>query len=316
MTHPPLSRRTLLTAVPLLALAACSAPRGDEQVVIATGGTKGVYYSYGLAMADAIGPRLRGARIHVTPTLGSVDNLEQIADGEAGMAIVAADAALDAVAGRAEFSAPVPIRAIARLYDDVIHLVARADSAIRSVNDLPGHRISLGPTGSGTELIARRMLQVAAVTLPGADVVPLGINESVDALATGRIDAFFWSGGLPTVGVTELSRQLPIRLVDLGDLSPGMRSAYGLSYRRAAVPAGTYGIPDEISTIAVPNYLVVDRLLAEDLVHDITAGLFAERSSMARRLPVIGALDLAQAIYTSPIELHPGAVRFYREDRS
>ncbi len=315
MSGGRVSRRAVLAAGPLLLLAGCAAPRRDEQIVIATGGTKGVYYSYGLAMADAISSRLRGAHLKVTPTLGSVDNLQQIGAGTASMAIVAADAALDAVAGRAEFDVPIAIRTVARLYDDVIHLVVRANSPIHALRNLPGHRVSLGPSGSGTELIARRMLEIGGVGLDPVDVEPLGINESVDALSAGHIEGFFWSGGLPTVGVTELSRQVPIRLIDLGDLSPGMRSSYGLSYRRAAVPAGTYGIHDDISTIAVPNYLVVERILDDDLVFDITAGLFANRAAMAHRVPAVGALDLAQAIYTAPIELHPGALRFYRSTR-
>lgn len=314
--HPAvISRRSLLLGVPVLAIAACSAPRDEEEIVLATGGTKGVYYSYGLAMAEAIGPRLQGTRLRVVSTMGSVDNLQQIADGEAQMAIVAADAALDAVDGRAEFQAPVAICAIARLYDDIVHLVTRADSSIRSIGDLPGRRVSLGPAGSGTELIARRMLEVAGVTLHESDLDPLGINESVEALAAGTVEAFFWSGGLPTVGVTELVRHVPIRLVDLGELSLGMRTTYGLSYRRALVPAGTYGIEGDISTIAVPNFLVVDRRLEASLVYDVTAGLFAQRTVMARRVAAVRALDLAEAIYTVPIDLHDGALRYYRATR-
>lgn len=310
-----ISRRTLLLGAPLAVLAGCTASREGQRVVIATGGTKGVYYSYGLAMADAIEPSLDGARLSVESTLGSVDNLRQIARGQARMAIVAADAAADAVAGRSEFEVAVPIRALARLYDDVIHLVTRADSGIRSIRDLIGHRVSLGPSGSGTELIARRMLEVAGVTLADDDLVPLGINESVASLADGDIDAFWWSGGVPTVGVTELVSDTDIRMIDLGELSSGLRAAYGLSYRWAMVPAGTYGIPEDISTIAVPNVLVADAAMDAGLVFDITAGLFAERARMARRVAAVGALDLGEAIYTAPIELHPGALRFYRQNR-
>lgn len=312
----PISRRALFAASGALFVAAC-APKAkpNRPIVLATGDTKGVYYSYGVELAAALAPDLGGVGIEVRSTSGSVDNLQRISSGTADMAIVAADAALDAAAGRASFPAPVPLKAIARIYDDFIHLVVLTDSPIRSIADLVGHRVSLGSPGSGTELIAKRMLQVAGVAVPPADNLRLGINECIPALGSGNIDAFFWSGGLPTVGVTELADAKPIRLIDLGTLTAGMRALGGLSYRSATVPAGTYGIRSDTTTIAVPNFLVVERGLDEDTVFSITANLFRRRAEMAQRVSAIGKLDIGQAIYTSPIELHPGALRYFRGTR-
>ncbi|WP_029138330.1 TAXI family TRAP transporter solute-binding subunit [Nakamurella lactea] len=311
-----LSRRTLLAGAGALLLAGCGpSPRSSRPIVLATGDTKGVYYSYGIEVANALAFELGGVTIEVRSTSGSVDNLQRIARGTADLAIVAADAALDAASGRANFPAPVSFDGVARLYDDFIHLVVPADSPIRSVTDLPGHRLSLGSPGSGTELIAGRILETAAVSIDPADNLHLGINECILAMSQGRLEAFFWSGGLPTVGVTELAATTPIRLIDIGGLSAGMRTLAGLSYRSATVPARTYGIPEEITTIAVPNYLVVARNMSEDLVFGFTEGLFRHRDEMAQRVSAIGKLDIGRAIYTAPIELHPGALRYYRSTR-
>ncbi len=236
------ARRRVLTALALLAIAvgtvfgtasaAPARPAADEPVVIATGGTKGVYYQYAQSFAAASHNRLRQVRL--LDTLGSVNNINLLAAGRATFAICAADAAMDGYAGEGVFPRGVPLRAVARLYDDYIHLVVPAESAVRSLADLRGLRVSVGPDGSGTALIADRILGVAGFD-PHRDIDRrvLSINDSVAALQSGGVDAFFWSGGLFTAGITELGNAMAIRLVSLVRL--GHRAAQPLRQR---VPAG------------------------------------------------------------------------------
>ena len=316
MTAP----RRLLGAlvVVLLAVAGCGAggpavPPGT--VEIATGSTQGVYYRYGTAFASVIDAELPGVRARVRATQGSVENLQRVADGQSTVAFSAADAAADAVTGQGAFTRPLRIRALARVYDDYLHLVVRADSPIEDAAGLRGHRVSVGQAGSGTEIIAERVL--AALHLdPDRDVVParLGIDASVRALRQGRVDAFFWSGGLPTAGVAALAREMPIRLVPLGDLVPALRR-YSGSYRAAAVPAGTYpGVP-AVLTVAVPNYLVTRAGTDAGLVYALTRLLFLSRERVAREVSLAGVLDARAAIETAPVPLHPGALRYYRDTK-
>ncbi len=175
---------------------------------IATGGTGGVYYPYGGAIARVISAHLPGVEATAEVTAASVDNLKLVRDKKSDIAFTLADTLDDAVAGRGAFSrrGPVPARVLAVLYDNYTHLVATGSSGVARVADLAGKHVSMGAAGSGTELVATRMLRAAGLD-PGRDVRPvsLGVSQSVDALKDGKIDAFFWSGGIPTAAVLDLA---------------------------------------------------------------------------------------------------------------
>jgi hypothetical protein len=281
-------------------------------VVLATGGTKGVYYAYGTTLAAEVERRSPGVDASVTATTGSVDNLRMVADGRATFAFTAGDAAAEAFQGGDLFRRPVPIRAVARVYDDYIHLVVRRGSPVRSVRDLVGRRVSLGSPGSGTALIAGRLLRVAGVPASRVEAAALGINESVAALQGGDLDAFFWSGGLPTAGVEELAAATPVRLVALDGLADPMRARFGSAYRSATVPAGMYGGGEPVATIAVPNLLVCREDADALLVEHLAETLFGARDALGRTVPQAEAVDERAAIATFPVPLHPGAERYFR----
>jgi TRAP transporter TAXI family solute receptor len=290
------------------------APPGT--VRIATGTPEGVYYRYGTALAGVVGSRLPGVHAEVDATEGSVDNLRRIAAGRATVAFSAADAAADAATGRGDFRTALPIRAVARVYDDYVHLVVRADSPIRTPADLRGRRVSLGQPGSGTGLISGRVLQVLGL-VPSRDLAAarhLGLAGSAAALRAGHVDAFFWSGGLPTTGITDLAAGLPVRLVPLGDLARGMR-VHSRTYRAASVPAGTYPGVLQVQTLAVPDYVVTRAGTDSALVYQLTRALFEARDQLAATVPIAGMLEARSAIETSPVPLHPGALQYYRDTK-
>jgi hypothetical protein len=289
--------------------------RGELKIL--TGGTQGVYYGYGLQLAHAINSRLDGVEASAVVTTASVENLRRVSAEPNVFAFTAADAASAAVSGRTPFSKPEPVRAVARIYDEYIHLVVRKDAPIRTIADLRKRRVSIGLNGSGTELIADRLFDVAPdIDLSDVTVSRLGINGSVSALQAGTIDAFFWQGGLPTSGVAELAKQLPIRLVPLDGLADALREQpWDPAYRRGTVPQGTYGGVDETPTIAVPDLLVTRADTDAGLVRQVTRILFEARAELAAAVPVGYALDRRSAIATSPVPLHDGALRYYRETK-
>jgi TRAP transporter TAXI family solute receptor len=251
-------------------------------------------------------------RPEVVPTTGSVENLRLLAAHQVDVAFVAADVAAQALAGRPLFPAPLAVAAIARAYDDYLHLVVPLESGIDALQRLPGRRVSLGPLGSGTAFMAERLLDAAGLPSHAVRVSRLGINESVAALRAGRLDGFFWSGGLPTSGVTELAAGRPIRLVPLGRHAPSLRQRYGAVYRTGTVPAGVYGLRERVATIAVPNLLACRADADRDGVRALTRALFAGRDVLARRVPQAEALDERSAIATFPLPLHLGAQDHYR----
>jgi TRAP transporter TAXI family solute receptor len=182
------------------------------------------------------------------------------------------------------------------------------------VEDLADRAVSLGADGSGTELIASRLLGVAGVDVDtDLRASRLGLDESAAAFAEGRLDAFFFSGGIPTSAIQMLARAMPIRLLDLTALVPAMRQRYGEVYTERTIPASAYWLNGPVTTIGVANYLVVANAMAEPLAYDLIRVLFANRDVLATAHPEGRRLDRVTAINTSPLPLHPGAQRYYRE---
>jgi uncharacterized protein len=285
-----------------------------EPMTISGGGTTGIYYGYGGELAAVLSGRL-GVPAEVLETGGSIENLNQLASGDSQLAFSAADAASDAVAGREPFDEPLPVLAVARVYDDFVHLVVPAHSPVRTIEDLAGRTVSLGAVGSGTELIARRLLGAANLDPDDMDNVALGIDGSIEAMLEGELDAFFWSGGLPTPGVNELAGQLQIRLLDLRGLVEAVRDEHSRAYRHGVVPRGTYGLFDDVGTMAVPNFLMVRADAPDEIAYHVVEALFEERSAIAATVPAAALLDRPRAIFTEPVELHPGALRYYRDTK-
>jgi TRAP transporter TAXI family solute receptor len=316
-----LLRGAFLPVLLLCALSGCWVLPGERShtptghVVIASGGTQGVYYMYARALARELESRAPGLDVEIAPTAGSVENLEWVDDGRAMLAFTADDAAAGAVNGASPFRRALPITAVSRVYDDYMHLVVPATSSVRSISDLAGRTVSVGPPGSGTALIVDRLFTVAGLARKSIHAFELGINESVEALRRGSIDGFFWSGGLPTSGVHDLSREVPLRLVALGELAPAMQTRFGAAYHQAAIPAGTYGLVDQVDTIAIPNFIVCRDDTDADLVRFVLSTLFSSRDAIAGGVPVAAVLDRRVAIETAPVPLHAAALRWFHDTK-
>ena len=286
---------------------------------IATGGTGGVYYPYGGGLAKVLNEHLPGVRASAEGTAASVDNLKFLRDGRADIAFTLADTLSDAVHARGAFagSAPVPATRLAVLYSNYTHLVTLTGSGIRSMGDLRGKVVSTGAPGSGTEVIAFRILKAAGLD-PARDVQRqgLGASESADALKDRKVDAFFWSGGLPTAAIQDLSRTsgISMRLIPTADLLPALQREFGGLYFALQVPPAAYpGVDAAIPVVGVANALVVHRSMDEQLAYDITRLLFERQADLAAIHPEARHLSLATAVQGSPADFHSGAIRYYRE---
>lgn len=306
----------LLTAIGLavtagvVAVACTGGSAGLNGVVrIATSEQTGVYYIYGQAVAGLIRAKMPDVEVSVLTTTASVENLQLVTDRQADVGFTQADVA-------ATWMTRASLVALARLYDDYVHVVVPAQAPVRTLADLRGRRVAMGATGSGTEVTATRLLTVAGLS-PLTDVRPvrLGLDESVTALRQGAVDAFFFSGGLPVAVITALARDIPIRLLDLGAYVAPMRHQFGEQYSERVVPRSTYGTPP-VATVGIANYLVVRPDMREEMAYALTRLLFDGRDILAQAHPAGARLNMRSAIDTYPLNLHPGAVRFYRERKT
>jgi uncharacterized protein len=289
---------------------------GGGRLSIATGGTAGVYFVYGGGLAKVISSNMEGYRATAETTSASVDNLILIQKGSSDIAFTLGDTALDAVQGREAFKEKVPMQALAQIYDNYTQVVAKRGSGIETIADLKGKRVSVGAPNSGTEVIADRILEEAGIDpKTGIKREGLGVDESVQAMKDGSIDVFFWSGGLPTGAVTDLTTSEKITLLDTTEFTEALKQKYGDVYQNSTIPSGTYkGVSEDVPTIAVPNYLVVNEKMDEQLAFDLTKLLFDHKQDLVAVHPEAKNLDPQKAKEViAPIELHPGAQRYFDE---
>ncbi|GAB3857817.1 TAXI family TRAP transporter solute-binding subunit [Dactylosporangium cerinum] len=287
---------------------------------IATGSTGAVYYAYGNAIAKLAKRYLPNVHASVLTTNASKENVEAVLAGTAEVGFTQAD-----TAGEGHKAAPGQLAALARIYDDYVHLVVAHDSPIQSVEDLRGKRVSVGAARSGTAGTADHILDVASTGSnvgTGADLkasivqLPLNLEASVDALRKRQIDAFFFSGGLAVGLIQGLAETFPIRLLALDKLVQPMRDRFGDYYAERVVPASAYrGISPTVS-IGIANYLVVRVSMPEPLAHGVTRLLFEGRDELAKAHQAAGRLNIRSAISTTPLPLHAGAVRYYRTQKA
>jgi TRAP transporter TAXI family solute receptor len=298
----------------LLPVAACTAgqPPDPTRLVIAAGGEEDVYR----VIAEALGQAATdawSARVDVLETVGPVDNLRAVAEGEADVGFTTVDAAAAAISGERPFEFALQIGALARLYDDYLQVVTRADSRIESLADLEGRRVSVGT--SGTDIIADRVLEAAEVQLGDENREDYGPQTSAEALGAGELDAFFVAGGLPTLVVSSLAETTPIRLLTMPGLVEELQSRHGEYYQPGSVPAGTYGLEAEVATVTVATVLVVRSDLPADFAYRLTELLFDVKPRLVDAHEEARRLDHRSAIATYPVPLHPGAQRYYRAEK-
>jgi uncharacterized protein len=307
-------RKLLIAASACLMMGAVSV-QAQTNLSIATGGTGGTYYPLGGGLAELISSEIDGYKAVAEVTGASVENMGLIHRQDSDLAIALADTVHQAYYGGERFNGnKLNVLALASLYPNAIQIVALADSGITSLEDLKGKRVSVGAPGSGTEVNAKALLESNGMSFEDFDVRSLNFNESADALRDGDIDAGFWSVGPPTSSIVSLATTRDIALVSL--------SKQEVANAREAVPvfapytlrAGIYeGLDAPTSSIGIPNVLTVNSAMSEDLAYKITKLLFEKVEALRAIHPAANDTTVEFSLESTPIPLHPGAVRYYEE---
>ncbi len=299
-------------------LAAAAAAQA-QNISIATGGTGGVYYPLGGGMAAMLSKHVPGMQATAEVTGGSVANLQLIGTGKPYIALTQADAAIDAVRGTDKFTGkPIPVRTLAVLYPNRMHVVSIAGTGVTKMADMKGKRVSTGSGGSATEVFAFRVIEAAGLD-KDKDMTRerLGVAESANALKDRKIDAFFWVGGLPTAAVTDLAHTpgVTIRMIDIADLVPAMTKKHGNIYIRDVIPKATYkGMEADNRAATVTNLLVVHQSMDDKTAYNIVKAMFDHRDELIRVHKEAENIKLEnQKTEASSIPWHPGAIKYFAE---
>ncbi|MBL8908896.1 MAG: TAXI family TRAP transporter solute-binding subunit [Rhizobiales bacterium] len=320
MTRPTFSRRTMISLLGMGAvLSSIGLPAwaATRYLVIGTGGTGGVFYPYGGGLAQLLSKKLPDTQATAEVTGGSVDNVKLLGAGESQIGFSTMDSAFDGMKGEAAYkdAGPQPIAALAILYPSVLHVVASKSSGIRTIADIKGKRASVGSAGSSTESIADRVMAAAGLD-PMADVTRdnLGVSESVNALKDGKIDVFFWIGGVPTPAVKDLvsTHAGDVTFIETGELAARLDETYPNVYIPTTIKGGAYaGVENDLPVLGVDNVLLVPQSLDGALVKEILAAIFDNLAEVQAIHPVAKRLALESASQPSAVPYHPAAIEFY-----
>ncbi|MDR5906561.1 TAXI family TRAP transporter solute-binding subunit [Franzmannia qiaohouensis] len=300
-------------AASLLATAPLAAA---QQLSIATGGTGGVYYPIGGGFAEMINDHIEGADATAEVTGASVENMGLIMRGDADLALALADTVYQAYNGTGDFEQRQieNIRALASVYPNAVQLVTLADSGIESLADLEGKRVSVGAPGSGTELNARALLESNGMSYDDFNPQRLNFNETADAIRDGDIDAGFWSVGPPTSSILNLAATRDIRLIGFSDEEIANAQEDEPVFAPYELAAGMYdGMDEAVQTIGIPNVLVVNSDMDEELAYELTKLLFEHTDELIAVHPAANDTTIEFTMESTPVPLHPGAIRYFEE---
>jgi len=320
-----MNRRALLGAAVtsvFASTAGCGSTRGAPlaKVIIAGGTPGGVYQQLAEAFAREIEARWSIPAEVLTTNNESSDNLRLVAEGKATIGFATVDLCDVALIGDPPFGGILPVAALAGVYEDYLQIIFSADRPIGQISDLARYRVSLGAEGSGTDFLAGRLLHAAGAggSIPKRSYWP-GDHAAAEMLA-GNLDAFFVMGGLPTPSVKMLATKMlehgmRLRVLSIPMEAEDLRGRFRHIYVHRSIPAGTYGIDKEVSTIGVGNVIVIHRDAPDEAAFRLTELLLASQPALAAAHPEARRLDLRTAVSTFTIPLHDGALRYYRSTK-
>lgn len=324
-----MKRRSLLFAMLfatlLLVLAACGGDKKEEggksgdtdrsklKYSFMTGGTSGTYYPLGGGIAKVITDET-GIQVDVLSSNGSANNILDVDAGQAEIAFAQTDVAQYAEEGINTFDGKPTkkVSGVGALYPETIQIVTMAQSGIQSIEDLKGKKVSVGAPGSGTYINAEQILALHGMSIKDdIQAQHLDFGESAGSIKDGNIDAAFITAGTPTGAVEELKASAEVYIVPMADDKIDELIAKYPFYAKNVIPAGTYGLKEDISTVAVMAMMVVSKDLPEDVVYDITKAVFENTDKIAHDKAKM--IDSKTALEGVGIEIHPGAKKYFDE---
>ena len=310
-------KKAVLLLVSILMLAACACGEPAEPangLILSTGDETGTYYQYGLLLSHKVNTATT-TFVAAVASEGSKGNIQALARDEAQFAFTQYDAMLYARQGTETFQSDGPnesFSVVAALYPETVHIVT-LDPGIRSVADLAGRRVSVGPAGSGSWFNAVDVLNAYGMTEEDIVLCQYTQRDAVDAFLDGKLDAAFVVVGAPVRTITALTEERQVYLVGLEEDKIEKLIAEGPAYSRAVIAADVYGTTGDCATVAVDALLIADNDVSDDAVYDFIRGIFDNAPALKKESPFARYLSLEFAGSVTGVPYHPGAARYFSE---
>jgi uncharacterized protein len=318
-----IGQTALVLILAALLLPGVATPGEKFSFSIVSGGTGGVWYPLGGAIGGVIGKNVPNTDATSEATTAAIDNLKLLAAGKAGMAFAYDYHAVWANEGKMPALGKMqPVRVALSFYEQPLHIVTKEGTGIKSVMDLRKRRVSVGAPNSGTEEQADYVLKALGIDW-NKDITreKLGVSESVAALKDGKIDAFFWSGAVPTSSIIDLANTPGLKMVLLpvgGEIADKIMKANPAVFHKTIFVKGAYGdVEKDVDAIAITAVLNVMENFPPDKMYQILGAIFGNLKEISavwkEATQLTPAKSIAQITPEAIKYLHPGAQKFFKE---
>jgi uncharacterized protein len=316
-------RKAIPVLLAALLLPAAASAQQKMSFSIVTGGTGGVWYPLGGAIGSVIGKNVPNTDASSEATTAAIDNLKLLAANKAGLAFAYDYHAVLANEGKIPaLGKKQPVRVVLSFYEQPLHVVTKEGTGIRSLMDIKGKRVSVGAPNSGTEEQADYVLKAIGIDW-NKDLKreKLGASESVAALKDGKIDAFFWSGAVPTSAIIDLASTPGLKMVLVpigGETADKIMKANPAVFHKSKFTKTDYsGIDKDVDSLAITAVLNAMESFPEEKVYQILTAIFANTQEISAVWKDATKLTPEKSIRQISPEalavLHPGARRFFKE---
>ncbi|MCW5587028.1 MAG: TAXI family TRAP transporter solute-binding subunit [Chromatiales bacterium] len=304
-----------------LGLGAVGTASAETFITIGTGGVTGVYYPTGGAICRLVnkGRKEHGVRCSVESTGGSVYNLNTIRAGELDMGVAQSDWQYHAYHGTDKFAeqgANAELRAVFSIHPEPFTVVARADSGIKTFDDLKGKRVNIGNPGSGQRGTMEVVMAAKGWTNDDFKLVSeLKAAEQSQALCDNKIDAMVYVAGHPNGSIKEATTSCDTVLVPVTGPEIDKLVAVNSYYRKAVIPGGMYtGSPDDVSTFGVAATFVSSTKTPAETVYQVVKAVFDNFDDFRKLHPSFEHLTKEEMVREGlSAPLHDGAMKYYKE---
>lgn len=287
-----------------------------QRIVIATGGTGGVYYPYGGTLAEIINQKVANVFATAEVTGASVENVRLIGKKEVMFGLAMNDTVYQAYAGEGKFkdSKIDSLRTVIQMYPHIYHIVTLKKYPIQKITDLKGKKVSVGAPGSGTEYKTNLVLPELGVKYSDMKVYRLSFAENATQLKDGIIEVGIWSVAPPTSSIIDLSTTHELRFIPFTkDEIKKVEKAYPY-YSEWTLKKNTYkGQTEDVPSITVWNSVVCHKDAPEDLVYRVTKAIFENKQMLTNTHKIAEFTTPEASAKKSPIPVHPGALKYFKE---
>lgn len=318
-------RILFMTLVTIGLLAACSDGTGgdggesdqeNERASLATAGTGGAWYPIGGGIANIISENSDSLDVSAEVSNGGVENIRLINDGTNDFGFANTDIVYEGYHGEGTYEedGEMNILSVANLYPSTFQAVVLKESGIKSIGELKGKSVAVGPPASSSEIMGWDILKAYGISKDDINGQTISFEEGVDALRDGNVDAVFVMSAAPNSQIMEVATTKDIEVLPIDEEMIDLLIEEVPYYSETTIPAETYNNQEQdIDTLSLGSTIVVNADVSDNAVYEFTKWLFEnvdevkELHSIAKDITIDNATDM-------PIPFHPGAEKYYEEE--